>query len=321
MLRQGMGILKPVVYAGRMVRSFSRIARLKVSDESVTVIGNRCGLGGYLLTVASARGLAHDLKLKNGVNILWNTRGYTGHYLFTDLFDITASDVLVLFEDNALTLPLHGGWFNLDESRADADFKYHQRLARAIGYRKFGQRLVFLRGKQLVIEEQEGIDWASSKPLIYADGLFYANPRIDFIRPKPHIIGWIERMKSWFGERTIGVHIRTTSADDSGTGLTEGRSPEEGVIGRMKEEMEKDSRVKFFLSTDNLLSKSRLTHLFPDNTFTQNVSFERHRTGSEGAVVDMYTLSQTEKILASIPSRFSQAAAMLGGIEREVIQT
>ena len=88
----------------------------------------------------------------------------------------------------------------------------------------------------------------------------------------------------------------------------------------MKEEVEKDSQVKFFLATDNLLSKSRLTHLFPDNTFTQNASFERERTGSEGTVVDMFTLSQTEKILASRPSNFSQAAAVLGGIELEVIQ-
>ena len=312
MLRQGMGILKPVVYAGRMVRSFSRITRLKVPDESVTVIGNRCGLGGYLLTVASARGLAHDLKLKNGVNILWNTRGYTGHYQFTDLFDITANDTFVLFEDNALLLPFQGGWFNLDES----NLSYHHRLAKAVGYMKFDQRLVFLNGKQLVIEEQEGIDWASAKALIYADGLFYANPRIDFIRPKQHIIGWIERMKGWFGERTIGVHIRIDTSDES----TAGRSAEEGIVERMKEEVEKDNRVKFFLATNNLLIKSRLTHMFPDNTFTQNVSFERHRTGSEGAVVDMYTLSQTEKILASRPSRFSQAAAVLGGIELEIIQ-
>ena len=311
-------MLKPVVYMGRMARSFYRLARLKIPDESVTVIGDKCRLGGYLLTIASARGLAHDLNLKGGVNILWNTRGYTGHYKFTDLFDITANDTSVLFEDNALKLPFHGGWFNLGESRAGTDFNYYQRLARAIGYRKFDQRLVFLKGKQLVIEEQEGIDWASAKPLIYGDGLFYANPRIDFIRPKQHIIGWIERMKSWFGERTIGVHIKT---DDSGAGLAEGRNPEESVIERMKEEVEKDSRVKFFLATDNLLSKSRLTHLFPDNTFTQNVSFERHRTGSEGAVVDMYTLSQTEKILASIPSKFSLVAAMLGGIEQEVIKS
>ena len=309
-------MFKPVVYLSRMIRSFYRLARLKVSKGSVTVIGNRCGLGGYLLTIASARELAHDLKLKGGVNILWNTYGYTGRFKFTDLFDITVNDTFVLFEENALKLPFQGGWFNLDES----NLNYHHRLAKAVGYMKFDQRLVFLRGKQLVIEEQGGIDWASAKPLIYADGLFYANPRIDFIRPKPHIIGWIERMKSWFGERTIGVHISTTTSDDGGAGLTEGRSPEESVIERMREEVEKDNRVKFFLATDNLLSKSRLTHLFPDNTFTQNVAFSSDRTGSEGAVVDMYTLSQTEKILASRPSRFSQAAAVLGGIELEVIQ-
>ena len=309
-------MLKPIVYLNRMNRSLNSLARLKISDGSVTVIGNRCGLGGYLLTIASAHGLARDLNLKGGVNIPWNTYGYTGRFKFTDLFDITVNDIFIMFEDNTLKLPFQNGWFSLDESKLSS----RQRLIRSISYRKFDQRLVFLKGKQLVIEEQEGIDWASAKLLIYADGLFYAKPRMDFIRPKPHIIGWIERMKSWFGERTIGVHIRTDPADDSGAGLTEGHSSEEGVVERMKEEVGRDNKVKFFLATDNLLSKSRLTHLFPDNTFTQNASFERDRTGSEGAVVDMFTLSQTEKILASRPSSFSQAAAILGGIELEVIQ-
>ena len=310
-------MFKRIVYLNRMNRSLYRLARLKISDGSVMVIGNWCGLGGDLLTIASAYGLASDLNLKGGVNILWNTRGYTGNFKFTDLFDITVNDMFVMFEDNARQLPFQNSWFNLDESNLSSN----QRMIRSISYRKFDQRLVFLKGKQLVIEEQEGIDWALAKLLIYADGIFYAKPRMDFIRPKPHIIGWIERMKSWFGERTIGVHIRTDPADDSGAGLTEGSSPEGGVVERMKEEVEKDSRVKFFLATDNQLSKSRLTHLFPDNTFTQNASFERDRTGLEGAVVDMFTLSQTEKILASRPSNFSQAAAILGGIELEVIQS
>ena len=310
-------MLKPVFYLSKMTKSLNHLVRMNISDGSVTVIGNRCGLGGYLLTIASARGLAHDLNLKGGINILWNTYGYTGRFKFTDLFDITANDTFVLFEDNALLLPFQGGWFNLDES----NLSYHHRLAKAVGYMKFDQRLVFLNGKQLVIEEQEGIDWASSRVLVYADGSFYANPRIDFIRPTQYISGWIGRIKSWFGERTIGVHIRTASSDDNGNGLPQGPSPEERMIERMKAEVEKDSRVKFFLATDNLLSKSRLTCLFQDNIFTQNASFDRDRTGFEGAVVDMFTLSQTEKILASMPSRFSQAAAMLGRIELEVVES
>ena len=197
-------MFKRVVYLNRMNRSLYRLARLKILDGSVTVIGNRCGLGGYLLTIASAYGLASDLNLKGGVNIPWNTHGYTGQFKFTDLFDITVNDMFVMFEDNAFQFPFQNSWFNLDESNLSSK----QRMIRSIGYRKFDQRLVFLKGKQLVIEEQEGIDWALAKLIIYADGLFYAKPRMDFIRPKSHIIGWIERMKGWFGERTIGVHIR-----------------------------------------------------------------------------------------------------------------
>ena len=308
-------MLKPVVYLSKVIRSFNDLTRFKIPAGSVTVTAGKCGLGGRLMTIASARGLASDLNLKGGVNILWNTYYDEGYFQFSDSLEITANDTFVLFEDDARQYPFQAGWFSLDEPWVN--LSYRHRLPRAIGCMKFDQRLVFLKGEQLVIEEQEGIDWVSAKPLIYANGLFYANPRIDFIRPKQHIIGWIERIKSWFGERTIGVHIRTSPSDS----VNGRRSSEERIIERMKEEVGRDNKVKFFLATDNWLSKSRITCLFRDNIFTQNASFEKHRTGTDGAVVDMFTLSQTEKILASMPSKFSQCAAMLGGIELEVIKS
>lgn len=120
-----------------------------------------------------------------------------------------------------------------------------------------------------------------------------------------------------FTSNTIGVHIRRT---DNSASIA--NSPIEAFITRMEQEIERDSEVKFYVSTDSMEEKERLSSLFKSRVITnQNIVLSRRKKeGIKAAVIDLFLLGKTKKILGSFGSSFSEIAAELYGIPLIVVK-
>ena len=85
----------------------------------------------------------------------------------------------------------------------------------------------------------------------------------------------------------------------------------------MAGELEARPDVRFFLATDDAEIKRRLLDRFgEDRIITARMELRRDsQEGMKGAVLDLFALSRTEKIIGSYYSSYSEIAAELGGIE------
>lgn len=121
-----------------------------------------------------------------------------------------------------------------------------------------------------------------------------------------------------FGNRVVGVHVRRT---DSLRSITE--STDAAFLAAMQQEVKADADVRFFLATDSLSVRTHLENAFPGRIMTQPIRSVRRDTleGMQDAVVDLFCLSRTRKLLGSYWSSFSDMAAELSGIPLQVVKT
>ena len=109
---------------------------------------------------------------------------------------------------------------------------------------------------------------------------------------------------------TVGIHIRRT---DNVLSIKE--SPTELFINRMEKEIEIQPDVQFYLASDSLDEKRRLISVFGDRIITSWGETSRQSPeGIKEALIELYTLSKTRKILGSHYSSYSQTAAEIGKI-------
>ncbi len=114
---------------------------------------------------------------------------------------------------------------------------------------------------------------------------------------------------------TIGVHIRRT---DNEWAIK--NSPLHLFEKRMQEELKKNPQTNFYLCSDDEATKKKFTNevwrdcvSFPEGRITRD-----SKEGVQQAAIEMYTLSQTTKILGSYWSSFGEIAAKLGDIDIEI---
>lgn len=132
-------------------------------------------------------------------------------------------------------------------------------------------------------------------------------------------------------QKRIDTRIRTLSLDRDVTGIHIRRgdhstptlkSPLSLFIRKIEEEIEQNSRARFYVASDSYEEKRKLKDLFGDKILT--FFDETRRDNEEGvadALVELYALSATRKIYGSLASTYSQLAADLSGIELEVLST
>ncbi len=131
--------------------------------------------------------------------------------------------------------------------------------------------------------------------------------------PQDDIQQRIDKVTDQFSEHTIGVHIRRT---DNVVSINS--SPLENFIRLMAEEIKKDYGSKFYVASDDDEVKKELMAKYPDRIIT--LVDDTNRNSLEGmkfAVVDLYCLSKTQKIIGSVGSSYSQVAAEIGNIPIE----
>jgi hypothetical protein len=146
---------------------------------------------------------------------------------------------------------------------------------------------------------------------------FYSPAHLDTFRPVPDLQARVDKLVSSFSRSTIGVHIRRT---DSRRSIL--NSPDEQFIKVMQAELERNPDTLFFLTTDDPGLKTKLCEEFAGKIITNDHSLSRSDVeGIRNALVDLYCLSHTTKILGSYWSSFSGTAALLSGIPLEIVRS
>jgi hypothetical protein len=142
---------------------------------------------------------------------------------------------------------------------------------------------------------------------------YYGNPDPDFsFFSLPAVQrSRVDEISQQFTSRTIGVHIRRT---DNANAIR--YSPTEAFADAMKDCIAGDPDVRFFLSTDSVEVEQSMKSLFRERLITRQRTISRSSLeGMQDAIVDLFVLSRTTRILGSYYSTFSETAASIGGIK------
>ena len=141
--------------------------------------------------------------------------------------------------------------------------------------------------------------------MIYAHMQFRYGCDIDWLKPAPRIVPRIVELKKRFAPNTIGVHIRGTDIS--------GIVPIERIIMRMHTEVRLDPGVKFFIASDGDKAGKAIIDTFGDRLIMNTKNAKRRSAkGQEDALVDLFGLASTSRIIGTSYSTFSILAAMIG---------
>ena len=271
--------------------------------------------------------------------MIWIADRDVAYCRFSDLFELTTDDTRVVVDRpvgaSLLLLYLGIHFRQVRKIYKNRLFVFTAlRLLRWIGYllaRAHFDKIFHFQDMSSATPGGEG-SWAfaarfrrltpelGNRMFVSSHELFHREPRFDFCRPRPHIQKRVDEIADRFGDYTVGVHIRMVDHSPAFLRLIDESSPIELFIQKMTAELERNDRVKFFLATDSSYAKELLTEHFKGRVMTQESTFLRtEHSGMENAVVDMFTLARTDKILAPYISTFSRCAAMIGKTEFEVV--
>lgn len=153
-----------------------------------------------------------------------------------------------------------------------------------------------------------------NRPLYLVTCFEFLSSELPGLVPSKSLQQQISTMTAGFGGHVVGVHIRRT--DNSNSLL---KSPTSAFVTMMRNELERNPGIKFFLATDSMDEEETLRRLFPGKIIVhRKQSLNRNKPEAiKDAVVDLYCLAKTTKIIGSFWSSFSEVAACLG--DRELI--
>lgn len=145
----------------------------------------------------------------------------------------------------------------------------------------------------------------------------YGPAELAALRLRPALQQRVERLCASFGGRPVGVHIRRT---DHRVAIE--ASPVGAFLTAMDRELKERPDTVFFLATDDEEVKSRLCGRYAERIMVQTIAENRRDSlaGMESAVVDLWALARTQKILGSYWSSFTDTAAELGHVPLEIIR-
>lgn len=134
-------------------------------------------------------------------------------------------------------------------------------------------------------------------------------------KPIDEIQKIINNITNNFTENTIGLHIRRT---DNIKSIEHNNIID--FINYIKDEITLDKNVKFYLATDDIKVKSLLEEMFKSNIISYEAPLCRNSIdGMKAAVVDLWCLSKTKKIIGSFYSSYSEIASELSMVELKIL--
>lgn len=145
---------------------------------------------------------------------------------------------------------------------------------------------------------------------------FYPTEDYHLFHPTDEIQAKITALTDRFAPHMVGVHIRRT---DNVTAI--GKSGTDAFIRAMEAELAADPDVRFFLATDERKEEALLREHFGDKILSnENRILDRNSAqGMQDAMIDLYGLAATDKILGSFWSSFTDVAAQMRGIPRIIV--
>ncbi len=185
-------------------------------------------------------------------------------------------------------------------------------LARSVGY----SRALRLISKKELDSDQLADLKRRKKILIASVHQFYAPDKPFYpFEPTEAIREKIGTVTGKYTGNTMGVHIRRSDHR-----ISINTSTTEKFIGIMNGCLEADPGTRFFLSTDNPDEENRLVEEFGDRILVTQKELSRNsEQGIVDALVDLFCLGKTRKIIGSYYSSFSEVAARLEGIPLEIV--
>ena len=307
----------------------------KVAGQSVNLVTDfRGGIGARLIPTGCVLGLAAELNYRPVV--FWPATKTVGGAVFGDLFESTN-----------LPFELVGGY----EAKimSFALYQYHRALLRTVGKRSLGllSRLVSLQydkgittvGKPNIhnktfhmMQPSEVRAQAATDLLPFRKIGFYSynfiRYKYDFswLKPIPQIASRITELKEQFAPNTVGVHLRGTDVRSD--------PPINKIIARMRAEIDLDPDVKFFFASDGDRCGEAIITLFKDRLIESPKSARGetipgglgHITlrrilksttrgtiqGQQDALVDLFGLAATSRIIGAGYSSFVRLATLIG---------
>lgn len=167
---------------------------------------------------------------------------------------------------------------------------------------------------EVIQMQKDGVDFAAiasrKNAHIEAVSLFYAGREPFFpFQPSAPLAKRIDEEAKGF-EELVGVHIRRTDNTKSMQ-----QSPTDLFIEEMRQILAVSPDQKFFLATDDPDEIRRLATEFPNKIETRTVkSVDRSdKSALHDAIIDLYCLARTKRVLGSGNSTFSVVASKLGG--------
>ena len=144
---------------------------------------------------------------------------------------------------------------------------------------------------------------------------FYPVHDYHFYVPTAALRKRIDSFTGQFAPRCTGVHIRRTD-----NAVSMGKSTTEQFIREMERELTAHPEGRFFLATDDASEEALLRSRFPDKIISnQNRTIDRNSVaGMHDALLDLYCLAATDKIIGSYWSSFTDIAADMRGIEKVI---
>lgn len=144
---------------------------------------------------------------------------------------------------------------------------------------------------------------------------FPAETHFQHFRPTTELREEVQRITAKWHTHIVGVHIRRTDNIASIEG-----SPTEAFVRCMNKELDKHPDTHFYLATDSEEEKRKMKYIFGERIITSHFKAERGSVeGMQHAVLEMYLLASTNKILGSAKSTYSVTAAKISDIPYEIV--
>lgn len=226
------------------------------------------------------------------------------------------TDCYATFDD--LFLPIQGGNFSI----CDRAWYHHHNTRCNLHLPGLLRHLTYARQHDCFHPQWHGSlrDFVGNHRRVYISSGYslgtYPVDSINLLRPLPHIAQRIDQIVSKFTSNTIGVHIRRTDHKQAIA-----HSTDDAFIRALEREIAADIRVKFYLATDDEDLKLQFQERFSQHIIVQPTACCRDTLqGITEAVIDLYALAATRKVLGSFYSSFSDTAADFRGIPLEIVK-
>lgn len=285
--------------------------KIKIAPEICIFVKVKNGLANRLRTINSFYNLA--LKQKAKFYVCWDKGQGWSDELFEDLFEkidsINFIDSLT-YDDLTKDIPELNKIICKNEEN--------------------GNNYVFREPVGLIITKlKQSFCYYGDSCLEYMLPSFfnYDNKFFNILKPKKELLEKINQISETFDENTIGIHIRRGDAWTSPWKEYFQESKNEFFISAMNDELHKNINTNFFLSTDSIetneifdnLFKKKIIYNTHKNFFNSSNIYE-HKPYQSDAVIDMFLLSRTKKIIGTNWSSFSTVSSQIGNKELDIIK-